>query len=444
MRPDIAEWLVRVSVQLFILACMVWILSRCCRRAPAAARHILWLLVLIKAFMPPVLPMPHGLALWLQAHPMIAASQNHTAIPQATTVLASKDISPTVVHAEKPLAKHASPTIIATCEKTLFPVWLIGLFLMCVFLMARSLRQSRMLRHLDEADAETVELLGQCAVQIGVRRLPQVKVCAEVPAPMLVGILHPVVLLPYGISQTCAKTDLSAMLLHELAHLKRKDMIWVWLYQIAHMVFFFHPAIWLAGRELERERELACDELVLSSSTVSRKEYASGYLSAVKLASGLHHAPTALAMAEPFDIEAHRLRTILYSAIPRFSYRWSLSLLLIALIGLPTFSGVAAKVGAADIDRSLSSRARVVVSRELAMEKAQQYLTGMGVKSVTPVSARLGMAQPRYIQSVAPKPKERQAWIVTTKSRRQRPEVWIDAENGTVLGGDHLKLSDVQ
>src|SRR5258708_38616199 len=63
------------------------------------------------------------------------------------------------------------------------------------------------------------------------------------------------------------------ILAHELAHLRRGDLLWSWLPQAAHMLFYFHPMVWLAHRELYVAQEMACDELALQASDASLHDY---------------------------------------------------------------------------------------------------------------------------------------------------------------------------
>jgi beta-lactamase regulating signal transducer with metallopeptidase domain len=61
---------------------------------------------------------------------------------------------------------------------------------------------------------------------------------------------------------------------HELAHIKRRDLVWGWIPEVARMVYFFHPvAHWTAAR-IRLERELACDQVAMHQSGRGPAEYA--------------------------------------------------------------------------------------------------------------------------------------------------------------------------
>ena len=83
---------------------------------------------------------------------------------------------------------------------------------------------------------------------------------AKAATPMLIGLFNPVIILP-----DCEYTDeqLNAILRHEIAHLRRKDILVKWLSVLACSIHWFNPIVWLSRREIDQMCELACDETVL-------------------------------------------------------------------------------------------------------------------------------------------------------------------------------------
>ena len=96
--------------------------------------------------------------------------------------------------------------------------------------------------------------------QLELDRRPRLMTCPGLAAPMLAGLLHPVLLLP---EQPLAPKELEYALLHELTHYRRRD---IWLKALAlwvRAVHWFNPLVWLMARAIERDTELSCDEAVL-------------------------------------------------------------------------------------------------------------------------------------------------------------------------------------
>ena len=90
-----------------------------------------------------------------------------------------------------------------------------------------------------------------------------VKSANRMQEPGLVGILRPVILLPEGIIDRLSRTEIDAILTHELCHLRRRDNLVAALHMFVSCIFWFHPLVWYIGGRLIEERERACDEEVL-------------------------------------------------------------------------------------------------------------------------------------------------------------------------------------
>ena len=86
---------------------------------------------------------------------------------------------------------------------------------------------------------------------------------ARHPAPAVSGIFYPRILLPIGIDRLLSQREFNAVLLHELAHARRRDNLIRVLYELSLCAVWFHPLLWLAGAKIALYRELSCDETVI-------------------------------------------------------------------------------------------------------------------------------------------------------------------------------------
>lgn len=95
----------------------------------------------------------------------------------------------------------------------------------------------------------------------------------KLTVPAAIGFFHPMIVLPKWTLHELSTTELDSILIHELAHLERRDD-WTNLAQkVLCALLFFHPAVWWVERQLSLEREMACDDVVLSR-TANPRAYA--------------------------------------------------------------------------------------------------------------------------------------------------------------------------
>ena len=114
-------------------------------------------------------------------------------------------------------------------------------------------------------DAPDVNLLiAETLRESGVTREVAVCMSSNVRVPTAIGLTRPAVVLPKWVAQELAPGELRQVLLHELAHLQRWDDWTNLAQQLVKAIFFFHPAVWWIERNMALEREIACDDAVLS------------------------------------------------------------------------------------------------------------------------------------------------------------------------------------
>jgi uncharacterized protein (TIGR03435 family) len=108
------------------------------------------------------------------------------------------------------------------------------------------------------------EILRRLGARIGLSRPVRLLVSALVQAPTVVGWLRPVVLVPVGALSGLPAEHLEALLLHELAHIRRHDYLVNILQSVAEALLFYHPAVWWVSGHMRVERELCCDDVAVS------------------------------------------------------------------------------------------------------------------------------------------------------------------------------------
>ncbi len=155
---------------------------------------------------------------------------------------------------------------------------------------------------------------GACA-QLGLRRRITLLLDPRRTIPLVWGIFHVRLLLPAEALEW-NEAQVRCTLLHELAHVRRRDPLTQWLAQIACALHWWNPLVWLAAWRLYVERERACDDLVLAGG-VAPSTYAEHLLNvATNLTSAAWTHACGLAMARPSSLEG-RVRAILSPEVNR-------------------------------------------------------------------------------------------------------------------------------
>jgi uncharacterized protein (TIGR03435 family) len=269
----------------------------------------------------------------------------------------------------------------------LVAAWAVGvaLFLLPV---AIGLWQIRCLRRSGLPWRHGQSLVEPLALDAGIRRRVEVLLHEALPGPMTCGVLNPVIVLP-GDAENWEPEDLNRAIVHELEHVRRGDSLSRCLARAACAVYWFHPLVWIAWRELVLDAEHSCDDAVLSRSDASA--YADQLVGLAKRLSAAQRS-TLLAMVNRADL-ATRVRAVLNSRQPRGrAGRFWVSLacgaaavLVVAISPL--------RLVAAPQNRASAKAARVIpqtselVAQAVAPKEAFP-VTPQGRKQATPFEAR--------------------------------------------------------
>jgi prepilin-type processing-associated H-X9-DG protein len=158
-----------------------------------------------------------------------------------------------------------------------------------------------------------------------------------IQTPAVFGFSRPVILLPEQWENTMSDEEISSVLAHELAHVKRLDMVVTWLATLLGCLYWFHPGVWMAHLQLRREREMACDDMALRSTKSEGKQYASTILHvAESFTGGVPVAAGFLGLVELSDNLLHRIRSAAdITRARRLGWRAVLGLVLVTAACVP-------------------------------------------------------------------------------------------------------------
>jgi uncharacterized protein (TIGR03435 family) len=139
--------------------------------------------------------------------------------------------------------------------------WLVGTAL-SLLPMIMGLWQIRSLRHSGLPWPHGQSLVERLALDAGIHRRVEVLLHEALPGPMTCGVVHPAIMLSPD-AQTWDEEDLNRAIVHELEHVRRGDWVIHCLVRVVCSVYWFHPLVWIARRQLALEAERSCDDAVL-------------------------------------------------------------------------------------------------------------------------------------------------------------------------------------
>jgi HEAT repeat protein/beta-lactamase regulating signal transducer with metallopeptidase domain len=314
-------WAVGLLLKGTALLVLVLLVVAALRRASAGLRHLVWSggIVALLALplvslalpwrLPVVAPQLAGVtaAATSQATgsearpaPQVTAAPRVSAGPAAPGETASRPATP-------PSAAASSWRLPAgTLAGVFLALWIGGAVLLLarlglgVALLKRIVRRAR---PLDTPDWSRPLLEG--ADRLGLERVPRLVMSERLPMPFACGVVAPTIVLP-ATAAGWSDRRRRAVLCHELAHIRRRDLPVNALAQLACALYWFHPLVWLAARKLRMESERACDDLVLGVGT-RPSEYADHLLQIVCGAARARTPAVALPMAERREFEGRML-----------------------------------------------------------------------------------------------------------------------------------------
>jgi beta-lactamase regulating signal transducer with metallopeptidase domain len=266
------DWAIAASWQLALLVGLLAALTYLLRNASAQLRYGLWLLVLIKALLPPTLGVSWGIGSW-GIGPIVNSwpqESNGTTTQMEMKRLANENNVPEGINEVAVDLEFLSPSPISLTV-IFWAVGCLGLSLAVAWRYLQIVRASREMRLLEEGSAR-VEL-ERLASRFSIRQVPELYTTDQKISPMLAGAVFPKIILPQPILDQLNPQELRMVLAHELVHWRRRDTWIGWLQVLVQCVYWFHPLVWWANARIRHERECACDETVLRELQCDRDRY---------------------------------------------------------------------------------------------------------------------------------------------------------------------------
>lgn len=248
------------------------------RKIRASIRYALWMAVLVKLLLPPTLALPTGAAWWL-THTKPAPQA--PVAPHYVVTYNKTESHAFAAQQTFPIPNPAAATLNAAGWSLITSISVSTFLLLCLFLNWRRVSQKVRGAETSHELAGTLETARRLA---GLHTRVGLKIVEGRMSPAVCGLIKPVILLPRALLDNISASQLQAVLLHELFHLRRKD-VWVNCAQaLLQIAYWWHPLLWIANARIRRLREEAVDDAVMLALREDSETYAPTLLAVAKLA----------------------------------------------------------------------------------------------------------------------------------------------------------------
>ncbi len=372
------------------------------RRRPHVA-YLLWALLFVKCLMPPMWSSPTGVFSWLQTSPYAVSDT----LDQAFGLSTAQSEGPAKrLLLERQLAQShgaASSEVVVTSSvqasdiraparsvwgfvvATGVVIWALGAGLLLSFAFFRFRRLARTLAAGGcHASPELEAALQRLARRLGIRRPIRLVISPDNDGPLVMGIFRPLIVLPEIMVESKSVTQLETILAHELIHVRRGDTLLGALQFLAQVVWWFHPLIWWASRQVNRVCERCCDAEVIASLNCQPRDYATALLDVLEFKSALRPALT-MPGVRAVDITKNRVKFIMNESErfrPQPAKIYWLFAVILAFVVLPG--------GALLIGNHGSHQASATTSTDLADKWRSDARIAMAVKDWGTATRALG------------------------------------------------------
>ena len=238
----------------------------------------------------------------------------------------SMNTEPQIDTTDMPAVKPAPNAVLTVTTVLMMAYVLIALAVLSGTICSYIRFTKKIRRHRTRANMEELYThVGLCGDALP----PRLYRSAIATTPMLIGIFKPEIILP---DREYTDAQIQSVLMHEITHLRRRDVLVKWLSVIACALHWFNPLVWLARREIDRVCELSCDEAVIRKLDQAGKRSYGETLISVAANTKASRAVLSTTMCEEKEVLKERLDVIMkYQKRTWVTLAFSTVLILLAL-----------------------------------------------------------------------------------------------------------------
>ena len=191
--------------------------------------------------------------------------------------------------------------------------WFIGCLLLLILFLNKIFRINRVLKNSSLIKASGIVILvDYWCKSYKIKRPVKVFTSHEFMSPFTVGLIQPKIFIPKSLLEGMDNIKISSIIAHEMVHIKHFDYFWVRLQNVLQIIYFFHPVVWYANRQINIARERVCDSIVLEKQVIRSKDYGKSVLDVLKFnLSGSRFIEPLIFFSNHKEIFEHRIKAIM-------------------------------------------------------------------------------------------------------------------------------------
>ncbi|MBN1480097.1 redoxin domain-containing protein [candidate division KSB1 bacterium] len=343
---NFVSWLFLASLKAVVVIALIAIVQTTFRhRLSAKWLHALWFLLIIRLTIPIDIPMPFSLFNLTKNVEPISEPFGSTANKVTEIAKSAHSIGPmatSLFNYQTPIEADVRiiPQPKITKTHIISILWLlITLILLGYTAAANVLLNRRLAKGKIVENPEILDILNRCASRLGVRREITVLSLPGISSPFWSGLFRAHIVLPQDLLLDLTDDQIEHIFMHELVHYKQKDVPLALLTTILQILHWFNPFIWIAFFKMRADREVACDELVLTNIGQDKnKQYGRTLISLIESASQRGLLPVAVGLADT-KFNMKRRVTMISNFSPKSMWWTAMALLLISTIAVFALTG---------------------------------------------------------------------------------------------------------
>lgn len=246
--------------------------------------------------------------------------------------------------------------------KTAAIIWFTVFIMILLYICFANLMLTLKLRKFSPCQRQDItELFNLCKLKLKIKSTVIILYDNQLKSPMLCGYVHPKILINPEIMERLSQDELRYVFLHELSHLKRKDLVVSLVGMIIQSIYWFNPIMLYSIHQMKKDCEIACDASVLSIlNAEENKKYGQTIISMLKLLSEATMVHGTLGFASKFYIR----RITMITRFKKSSVKYTVVALMITLLltGCSSFTNPKSTSNSADKSAIANTQTQAVVN----------------------------------------------------------------------------------